>query len=671
MHKKLAESGLDPQDAARLGFVPHAAPPSGISFRDAPGFTIPYLTNNGFFRYRYLVPVYADKKQVKYSQPANSGNHVYVPQNFDWGEWRKRPEGKRIILTEGELKAACAAKHGLPCLGLGGVWNFKDKHSCLLPELRDYCDWGEMHAYITFDSDAVTNPHVMQAENQLARELLGLGTVVYIVRLPSLFEGAKTGLDDYLENEKEGGVDRFLDLALRSQPWELSRVLHEMNERFIFVKNPGMVMDTSDWHLMTPEKMKEGIFANLYYETQVKKGSSLTTVKKKAAPAWIGWEQRMQVQRLTYAPGIELVTPSHYLNTWRGWGVSESEVKKGDVSPWAELLDFLFKDAPKERRWFEQWVAYHVQHPNVKMLTAVILWGHHKGTGKTLVGYTMKHIYGDNYKEIEEGDLLGVFNSWAANKQFVQGDEITGSFDKRGSANRIKTCITRLTVTINEKFLPAYELEDCISYFFTSNHPNSFFIEDEERRYFVHEVKGAPLPREFYAKYDAWYHQQNPDGAYIPGPGIGPLMWHLCRLDLSGFDPRAAAPETEAMRNMVSMGRFPVEDWARAVAADPDCVKGFPPRVSLLTPQQCYLAWVNYNGGPDKTIPQHVGAALSAAGLRRTNHGQQVRCAEGMVYLWGVRDRERVEKMKYCELAELRDAEVARETINLTPKEKF
>jgi hypothetical protein len=165
------------------------------------------------------------------------------------------------------------------------------------------------------------------------------------------------------------------------------------------------------------------------------------------------------------------------------------------------------------------------------------------------------------------------------------------------------------------------------------------------------------MAREFYRKYDAWYQAQNQDGSYGPGPGIGPLMWHLRNLDLKDFDPRSAAPETEAMRNMVAAGRFPVEEWARAVAEDPDHVKGFPPDVSLLTPTQCFHAWQAYNGGPDKATSQHVGIALSKVGLRRVYGGMKVLCAEGKLYLWAIRDKQRVLALNHRELASLRNKE--------------
>jgi hypothetical protein len=103
-----------------------------------------------------------------------------------------------LVITEGELKAACVYKHGLFCR-LGGVWSWKSKKEdvYLLPVLQDIASRhteqtkdGERKlprtVNVAFDSDAVSNPNVHAAENALAHELTQLGADVYICRIPAL-----------------------------------------------------------------------------------------------------------------------------------------------------------------------------------------------------------------------------------------------------------------------------------------------------------------------------------------------------------------------------------------------------------------------------------------------------------------------------------------------------
>jgi putative DNA primase/helicase len=92
-----------------------------------------------------------------------------------------------LLITEGELKAACSAKNGLPCIGLGGVWMFKAaaQGKSFLDQLEQIV-WKDRPVFIVYDSDAATNPDVMKAENALARALLDRGARVFICRIPAL-----------------------------------------------------------------------------------------------------------------------------------------------------------------------------------------------------------------------------------------------------------------------------------------------------------------------------------------------------------------------------------------------------------------------------------------------------------------------------------------------------
>jgi hypothetical protein len=68
------------------------------------------------------------KHPPKYLQKANTGVHAYFPPYFDWEEVAEDPS-VQITITEGEKKSACACKHGIKTIGLGGVWNFGKKES--------------------------------------------------------------------------------------------------------------------------------------------------------------------------------------------------------------------------------------------------------------------------------------------------------------------------------------------------------------------------------------------------------------------------------------------------------------------------------------------------------------------------------------------------------------
>jgi hypothetical protein len=101
--------------------------------------------------------------------------------------------------------------------------------------------------------------------------------------------------------------------------------------------------------------------------------------------------------------------------------------------------------------------------------------------------------------------------------------------------------ITRDKILINQKFQPAYELKDTCNYWLTTNQPDAIYVEKSDRRNFVVETKGRPLSKAFYSVFDKFYKSDK---------GVAAMFYKLLHLDLTGFDPAAAAPQTEAKEAM-------------------------------------------------------------------------------------------------------------------------
>lgn len=558
MLEKLKLSDLTDGDAKTLRFEPYiAADAMKLNLPAAfAGFKLPYFDLEGrlskFWRFRYLestkvgFDALTDKKPLRYAQPKRSLNELYVPPvgGTNWSVIAKDPSIP-LIITEGELKAACATKHGHPTIGLGGVWCFKSnsERMPLLPMFKEFT-WNGRIVYICYDSDAVTNYMVMQAENALARELMLMGAEPMVVRLPEL-EGEKTGIDDYIVHE---GPEAFGELLGTATTWRAAQELFALNEEVLYVRDPGVILRMDTLQRISPRAFVDHAYSTrIYYEEQVS-ANGTKMVERSAAKEWLKWPQRAEVAKVTYAPGKPRVTDRNELNVWRGWGV---EAEPGDISLWNQLMDFIFRGDKEARNWFEQWCAYPLQHPGTKLYSCVVVHGVAQGTGKSLIGYTLGSIYGSNFTEVDDEDIHASHNEWAENKQFVLGDEITGG-DKRAVSERLKRMITRRKIRLNPKYVPSYEVPDCINYYFTSNHPDSFFLEDADRRYFIWEVIGVPLSEAFYKKYDA---------ALKNGELTRALFAYLLQLDTSGFNPNAPAPLTDAKKEMIDAGRSDLGSW--------------------------------------------------------------------------------------------------------------
>lgn len=635
---KMKESKITPEAVKSLRMAPTTAAkaPKDTPFQE-PGILIPYFDIDGqptkFWRYRYLKQpdpkgFALKRKPLKYVQPAKTINELYLPPLVNWKAVATDPLTP-ILITEGELKAACATLHTeYPCIGLGGVWSWKSdkKKMPMIPGFEEF-NWEQRPVYIVYDSDAVTNPMVMQAENALAKALTSLGAEPHVVRLPMGDDDSKQGLDDFIVAK---GVDALDYLLENAEVWISALELHKLNEEVVYVRDPGLILRLDNLQRMSPRAFVDHAYATRTYFEEVATAKSISRVKKSAPKEWITWPSRAEVPRITYAPGEERVTEKRELNIWPGWGCAPA---KGDVSMWHTLMDHMFKNEPKSREWFERWCAWPLQHPGDKMFSSPVIWGLRHGTGKSLIGYTLGKIYGKNFTEVDDEIIKSSHNEWAENKQFVMGDEITTG-DKRSVSDRMKTMITRQQLRLNPKYIPSYTVPDVINYYFTSNHPDSFFLEDDDRRFFIHEVKSAPMADEFYKKYEAW---MGPNGTC--GPGMPALFDYMLNLPMGDFLASSRALMTKSKKDMMSQGRSDHGTWVASLKEDPDTVlrsAGHPIPFKLWRSED--LLHIYDTDGKSKVTANGMARELTRQGFLKAADGMGVRIKEGQCRLWIIRD---------------------------------
>ena len=628
---KIASSGISASAAKLLQYkLLTAEQTEKLGHRSVPSFTLPYFDLKGkatkFYRIRYLATTktgmakLTDAKEQRYDQPAKTVNEVYFPplMKQSWEAYLKTDGA--IIITEGELKAACATLHGYPTCALGGVWCFKSNKQ----ELQVLPVFKEMHlkgktVYICFDSDAVTNPGVAAAENVLCRELLAMEAIPMIVRLPYSAE-RKMGLDDYIMEHGKAALQPLLDNAT---VYKAAQELFKMNEEVIYIENPSLVLRHRDNYKMSCNSFKNEVYANrLYMDYNNEKPKQARTAEE-----WMRWQGRATANSFVYEPGQPHLIKGQYLNMWKGLPY---QPRKGDIKPWITLLDYIFSGDKVARKWFEQWLAYPLQNLGTKLFTATVLWSVATGTGKTLIGHTMQRLYGENSIMIRKKDLLSGNNTFAENKQFILGDEITGE-EKRSMVDELKGLITNEELRINIKFVPEYSVRSCVNYMFTSNNPDAFFIDETDRRFFVHEITGDPLPFEFYSGvYDPWYKSDD---------GAAALLHHLLHLDTSDFKPMAPAPMTHAKSEMIANSRSVLSNWVHAVRENPDSVLRTGKAViahALWTTED--LMKVFDPEGKSRVGVRGMAVELKRARLPKAAAGMGCRTANGQVRLWAVRD---------------------------------
>jgi putative DNA primase/helicase len=200
----LERSGLTAEDAKRLAMEPLATKATAAATKQAAGrasYRIPYFDLHGkptkFHRLRFVGSGHADQladPPPKYVQPSRTAPELYLPPlpPTSWNDVARDPSIE-LVITEGEKKAAAACKHGVYCIGLGGVWSWSAGDT-ILESLAAF-EWKGRRVSILYDADAARNAQVVNAASRLGAELVSLGAEAHVGFLPA---GGPKGIDDLI-----------------------------------------------------------------------------------------------------------------------------------------------------------------------------------------------------------------------------------------------------------------------------------------------------------------------------------------------------------------------------------------------------------------------------------------------------------------------------------------
>ena len=202
----VARSGLTEEILAALQI--ESVRPQDLTVPGAQSaYRIPYFTIDGtrncFERWR-LFPVLKrpDGSKQKYYQPAGTDPSLYLPPLCSWKTVASQPAAP-LLIVEGEKKAAAGCAKGLFAIGVGGLWNWRQKldnrDPLVIPTIDQFL-WTGREVCLVPDSDAWRAGReldLLAGFYALGQELISRGASVRLLRLPDR-NGLKQGLDDWL-----------------------------------------------------------------------------------------------------------------------------------------------------------------------------------------------------------------------------------------------------------------------------------------------------------------------------------------------------------------------------------------------------------------------------------------------------------------------------------------
>ena len=213
---------------------------------------------------------------------------------------------------------------------------------------------------------------------------------------------------------------------------------------------------------------------------------------------------RARVKGIVYRPSgkrVLTIERLRFVNTYRP---SEIVPSRGDAAPWLDFLEHLFPVAA-DRDKVMRWCATLIARPDIRMLYGMLLISETQGVGKTTLGTILARLIGMwNVSHPNEAAVCNKqFNSWKAHKRLAIVNEIY-SGHSRDAYDRLKETITDDIVNVNEKFIPAYDVENWIHIFACSNSLKALHLDDEDRRWLVPTVSEETRPEAYWVEFYRW-----------------------------------------------------------------------------------------------------------------------------------------------------------------------
>jgi hypothetical protein len=231
------------------------------------------------------------------------------------------------------------------------------------------------------------------------------------------------------------------------------------------------------------------------------------------------------------------------------------DIKLGDASQatrWVEHWKLLY---PNEADHIIAWLACRVQRPGDKINHALVLGGAPKIGKDTLLEAVARTVGEWNFLNIKLNHLVGKNNNFLKTV-IVRLSEVRdtgdqGPVDLYRLNDHMKDVLATPpnTIRINEKYINEYYVLNRVGMVITTNYRDALNLPPDDRRHYVafSERRGEQFPAEFWNDFWGWYEDD----------GFAHVAALLYQHDLSGFDPKAEPPKTEAFWYMVTACRGP------------------------------------------------------------------------------------------------------------------
>lgn len=332
------------------------------------------------------------------------------------------------------------------------------------------------------------------------------------------------------------------DLIPNAQGRPTAVLRDSFKNMWAYIEEADLFVCTEMPDILRPEKILNNMLASF---SHVKETSRLITKTYRGRSARVCYRPDHPGLVVTYqgSSAINLHTPSTI------------RAREGSPQPWEDFLSYMFVNE-NELAEVRRWLATLIAQPAIRMSYGLLLISERQGIGKTTLGsHILAPLVGiQNVSFPGEQEIISSFNEWVANKRLVIVNEIySGSSWKAYHA--LKSVITDRDVTVNQKFMRQYKIENWCHILACSNSMRAMKMEHDDRRWFYPEVAEVPWPAAKFVEFRQW----------IENGGLG-IIKAWAQAFNNYVQPAERAPMTERKKEMIDGSRSEAQREAAALA---------------------------------------------------------------------------------------------------------
>tara|TARA_R110002126_G_scaffold72931_3_gene182042 strand:- start:61 stop:2064 length:2004 start_codon:yes stop_codon:yes gene_type:complete len=239
---------------------------------------------------------------------------------------------------------------------------------------------------------------------------------------------------------------------------------------------------------------------------------------------WINNIDRRDITDIIFDPsGKE--THSKY-NIWKGYKYENTgEYNVDNIKPFVQHIKNIICDGDEElAEYVIKWFAQIIQTPWNKTKVGLVWRSEAEGVGKNIILNLIKNIIGSEYyystSNLEH--LIGNFNADAEAKILINMNECLWGGDKK-KEGRLKEFITEDTLTINQKGVKTYNIDNYANVVITSNSDWIIGVNQNDRRWQMIECSETKHDKNYYTT--------------LVNTNIQDLTNYLYSIDITDYDP--------------------------------------------------------------------------------------------------------------------------------------